>query len=107
MLLWSMGIQGNKINYVDATSATLTIPTTINDGGTTRDTDKSPSSGNYATLGTASFRDLPHLCFRYFTKHCTDISRHWNACTSITTAAVYGHWCNSGADTDNVVNFYY
>ena len=107
-------IQGNGgTNYVDAgTSATLTIPTTINDGGTTRDTDggkvRVRVTMQDSTPGTA-------LTSGFITSLALDITAQNIALTFPTTGtlvtsnttassmAVIG--VNSGADTDNVVNW--
>ena len=107
-------IQGNGgTNYVDVgTSATLTIPSTINDGGTTRDTD-----GGKVRVRVTMQDSTPGtvLTSGFITSLALDISAKNIAltfpttgtlATSSTTAANFVTLSvNNGADTDNVVNW--
>ena len=107
-------IQGaGGTNYVDAgTSATLTIPSTINDGGTTRDTAggkiRVRVTMQDSTPGTA-------LTSGFITSLSLDIVAHNIALTFPTTGTLLRSnttagsmtvlSVNNGTDTDNVVNW--
>lgn len=107
-------IQGaGGTNYVDVgTSATLTIPSTINDGGTTRDTD-----GGKVRVRVTMQDSTPGtvLTSGFITSLALDISAQNIALTFPTTGTLVTSnttassmtviGVNSGADTDNVVNW--
>ena len=107
-------IQGNGgTNYVDVgTSATLTIPSTINDGGTTRDTDggkvrvrvtmQDSTPGTVLTSGfiTSIALDITaqNIALTFPTTGTLVISNATASSMSVISV-------NNGADTDNVVNW--
>lgn len=107
-------IQGaGGTNYVDVgTSATLTIPSTINDGGTTRDTD-----GGKVRVRVTMQDSTPGtvLTSGFITSLALDITAQNIAltfpttgtlATASTTASGFSIISvNNGADTDNVVNW--
>ena len=107
-------IQGNGgTNYVDVgTSATYTIPSTINDGGTTRDTaggkirvrvtmqDSTPGTALTSGLITSLSLDIvaKNIALTFPTTG--------TLATASTTASGFSIISvNNGADTDNVVNW--
>lgn len=109
-------IQGaGSTNYVDAgTSATLTIPATINDGGTTRDTaggkirvrvtmqDSTPGTALTSGFITSLSLDIsqPNIALTFPTTGTLAVS-------STTAAGFSVVQVNGGADNDNVVHYSY
>ena len=107
-------IQGNSgTNYVDVgTSATLTVPSTINDGGTTRNTD-----GGKVRVRVTMQDSTPGtvLTSGFITSLALDITAQNIALTfpttgtlalSSTTAGGFNViQVNGGTDNDNVVNY--